>query len=72
MQLSLTRMQYQVFRLLINTGESNKRIAHRLGIKESTVKVHLQAIFKKSGIRSRVALVAAYLDGKISIPAYTD
>lgn len=40
-------------------GESNKEIARRLDLAESTVKIHVQNIFKKLGMSSRVQ-VALY------------
>lgn len=40
-------------------GESNKEIARRLNLAESTVKIHVQNIFKKLGMTSRVQ-VALY------------
>jgi two-component system nitrate/nitrite response regulator NarL len=40
-------------------GESNKEIARDLDLAESTVKIHVQNIFKKLGVTSRVQ-VALY------------
>ncbi|MDR2187709.1 MAG: response regulator transcription factor [Azonexus sp.] len=40
-------------------GESNREIAHRLELAESTVKIHVQNIFKKLNMNSRVQ-VALY------------
>ncbi|MGV2874083.1 two-component system response regulator NarL [Colwellia sp. E150_009] len=39
---------------LIAGGKSNKEIARKLGITESTVKVHNKNLFKKLGLKSRV------------------
>lgn len=39
---------------LIAGGKSNKEIARKLGIAESTVKVHNKNLFKKLGLKSRV------------------
>ena len=40
-------------------GESNREIAHTLNLAESTVKIHVQNIFKKLNMSSRVQ-VALY------------
>ena len=40
-------------------GESNKEIARKLDLAESTVKIHVQNIFKKLNMSSRVQ-VALY------------
>lgn len=45
--------------LLIARGDSNKRIARELDIAETTVKVHIQHIFRKLQLTSRVQ-VAVY------------
>ena len=37
-------------------GESNKMIARRLGITDSTVKVHIKSIFRKTKMNNRVQL----------------
>ncbi len=44
---------------LIGQGESNKAIGRRLDIAETTVKIHVQHIFRKLGLSSRVQ-VAVY------------
>lgn len=51
--------QADVIRLLLN-GKSNKLICRELALSESTVKTHLQAIFRKLDVNSRTqAMVAA-------------
>lgn len=40
--------------LLVAAGKSNKRIAHDLGIAESTVKLHLRSAFTKLEVTNRV------------------
>lgn len=52
----LTPRQNQIFRLVVDRGASNKSIARTLSISESTVKLHLSAIFKKYGVRNRTQL----------------
>lgn len=55
---SLSLREREIF-LLIASGESNKGIARLLDIAETTVKVHVQHIFRKLQLSSRVR-VAAY------------
>ena len=52
----LTTREQDVARL-VASGLSNKAIAHRLGLQEGTVKVHLHNIYQKLGISSRVGLI---------------
>jgi DNA-binding NarL/FixJ family response regulator len=49
----LTARQQDVLQLLAK-GRANKEIARDLGISESTVKVHLVAVFRLLGVRNRV------------------
>lgn len=51
--LSLTDRELQVL-LMIKDGMSNKMIGNKLGIAESTVKVHVKHILAKVGLRTRV------------------
>lgn len=44
----------------VGAGRSNKAIANDLGISERTVKSHLNAIFRKTGIHNRVQLALAF------------
>jgi len=60
----LTSRQRDVLSQLAH-GLSNKRIARELGMSESTVKVHLLAIYRVLAVRNRteaVVAAAAYLD----------
>jgi DNA-binding NarL/FixJ family response regulator len=59
----LTGRQAEVLSHL-QDGISNKQIAERLSLSEATVKVHISAILKALGLRSRVeaALIAQKLD----------
>ncbi len=42
---------------LVGEGHPNKTVASQLDISEGTVKLHLHRIYKKLGVRSRVALM---------------
>jgi DNA-binding NarL/FixJ family response regulator len=53
---SLTPREVEVARLAAK-GQSNKEITHSLGITEGTIKVHLNAIFRKLGVGSRSDLI---------------
>ena len=48
----LTPRQFEVLRLL-QEGFSNKRIARTLGLRESTIKVHVRHIMRKLGVENR-------------------
>ncbi len=56
---SLSARGQEVFNLIIQ-GMSNTEIASALYITESTVKFHVRNIFKKTGLESRLALIADY------------
>ncbi len=56
----LTRRQQQVLDLLV-MGHTNKRIAKELDLKEITVKIHLQSVFRKFGVSNRTQAVALAL-----------
>jgi DNA-binding NarL/FixJ family response regulator len=56
--LPLTSRQIDVMRLL-SRGKPNKLIARELDISESTVKVHLLAIFRALGVHNRTEAVVA-------------
>lgn len=49
----------------LSKGESNKEIARRLDIAESTVKIHVQNILKKLGLNSRVQAAIYALEHKL-------
>lgn len=55
---ALTGREQQVIRLLL-AGHTNKVIARELGISPSTVKVHVHAAFRRLGVHSRLAALAA-------------
>jgi DNA-binding NarL/FixJ family response regulator len=54
--LNLTSRQMDVLRLLAK-GQSNKVIARDLGLSVSTVKVHLNTVFRALGASNRVEAV---------------
>jgi len=48
----LTQREYQVI-MLVARGLSNKEVARHLGISDGTVKLHMNKIIKKLGVKSR-------------------
>ena len=56
--MSLTPKERAVLELLVQ-GASTPRMALDLGVGEATVRTHLQHLFNKFGVHSRLALVAA-------------
>lgn len=56
--LGFSPRQVDVLRLLVE-GRSNKLIMRELDLSESTVKTHLQAIFRRLGVNSRTQAVVA-------------
>jgi DNA-binding NarL/FixJ family response regulator len=57
-ELGLSPRQLDVLRLLVE-GRSNKLIMRELELSESTVKTHLQAIFRRLEVNSRTQAVVA-------------
>ena len=53
----LTVRQFDVLRRLMK-GEPNKVIARQLGLVEGTVKIHLAAIYRALGVRTRAEAIA--------------
>lgn len=49
----LTRREVEVLRL-VRAGLTNKQIAHRLGVQETTVAKHLEHVYARTGAQSRV------------------
>ena len=56
----LTTREKDVLGLLVK-GYPNKKIANALGLREVTVKVHLQGVFRKLGVSNRAEAVATAL-----------
>lgn len=59
----LSGREAEVIRL-VQRGLSNKEIAHALFISPNTVKTHMRAVFDKSGVRTRLGLMAALGSGR--------
>jgi DNA-binding NarL/FixJ family response regulator len=55
--------QREIVELLVQ-GQSNKEIADRLCLSTDTIKAHLQRIFRKSGVSSRLEAVVFFLTGR--------
>lgn len=68
--LGLTPRQREVLALLVD-GHPNKTICRQLGLSASTVKTHLEAIFRQLGVHSRTqaVLVAARLQLRLPVLA---
>lgn len=59
--IKLTTRQAQIVNLISERGLTNKKIAQALNITESTVKIHVSAILKAYGVRTRTQLALAAL-----------
>ncbi len=62
--MNLTPKQSEVL-LWIQRGLSNKQIAKRMGIAESTVKLHVGAVLEKHGVRNRTQLAMYSTQGQV-------
>lgn len=63
----LTRREIAVLQSICN-GDSNARIAARLGVELPTVKWHVYKIFNKLGVQSRTQAVAVAIYLEIVVP----
>jgi DNA-binding NarL/FixJ family response regulator len=64
-QISLTEREREVLRLVVE-GKTNQEIGHALGISDKTVEKHLDSIFTKLNVTSRVeAAVRAVREGLV-------
>ncbi len=63
-QNNLSERETEIIRLVIN-GSSNKEISDKLFISVGTVKTHLNNIFKKVKVDSRMALTSRIINSKI-------
>lgn len=61
---SLTPREFDILRL-VGAGLGNKEIARKIGMAVSTVRTHLNSVYEKLGLESRVelALYASHLEG---------
>jgi DNA-binding NarL/FixJ family response regulator len=64
----LTTRHWDLLRLLA-AGHTNAQIARRLGIGESTVRTHLENVYRRLGVTSRTAAVAHAFPGQAD-PAF--
>jgi DNA-binding NarL/FixJ family response regulator len=61
--LNLTQREQEIVDLLV-LGKSNKEMADQLCLSGDTVKAHLQHIFRKVGVSSRLEAVVYLLTGR--------
>jgi two-component system, NarL family, nitrate/nitrite response regulator NarL len=62
----LTKREMQVLQLVLD-GLSNKEIATRMDLRETSVKATLQGLFHKNGVRSRSQLVRVALERHLAV-----
>ena len=62
-ELNLTQREQEIVDLLV-LGKSNKEMADRLCLSGDTIKAHLQHIFRKFGVSSRLEAVVFLLTGR--------
>ena len=55
-EVKLTPRQRQIYNIVSERGVSNKVIGRMLNLSESTIKLHMGAIFKKYGVKNRTQL----------------
>jgi DNA-binding NarL/FixJ family response regulator len=58
----LTKRELEIL-TLVQRGRRNREIAQEMGIEEKTVKNHINSIYSKLGIASRVEAMAARIEG---------
>ena len=62
-ELHLSARQREIIDLLVH-GKSNKEMADQLSLSSDTIKAHLQHIFRKIGVSSRLEAVVFFLTGQ--------
>ncbi len=65
MELNLSPREREIVALLV-CGKSNKEMAEQLCLSGDTIKAHLQHIFRKIGVSSRLEAVVFFLTGRRS------
>jgi DNA-binding NarL/FixJ family response regulator len=61
--LNLSAREREIVDLLVQ-GKSNKEMADRLCLSNDTIKAHLQHIFRKIGVASRLEAVVFFFTGR--------
>jgi DNA-binding NarL/FixJ family response regulator len=61
----LTKRELEILQL-VRRGRRNREIAQEMQIEEKTVKNHINSIYSKLGITSRVEAMAARIEGPAS------
>jgi len=62
-ELNLTQREQEIVDLLV-LGKSNKEMADKLCLSGDTIKAHLQHVFRKIGVSSRLEAVVYFLTGR--------
>lgn len=62
-ELNLSQREREIVDLLVQ-GKSNKEMADKLCLSSDTIKAHLQHVFRKIGVSSRLEAVVFYLTGR--------
>ena len=68
---ALTERELDVLRCLVEGVTSNRKLAHRLGVSENTVKFHVRNILDKLHLHNRAQVVAFALRHRIVDPTKT-
>jgi DNA-binding NarL/FixJ family response regulator len=64
-RLGLTKREYEVLKIIAH-GKTNQEIALTLGISEKTVERHIQGVYSKLGVVSRVEAAVTYVRSGIA------
>ena len=65
--MHLSTRQRQIV-VLLSEGQTNKEIARELGTSPRTIDSHLQRLYARNGVNTRVALVAKWLRAELTAP----